>query len=403
MIKKSLLFLSLFSLAGAQSFDEFQQQQEQMQNNDKQDFSRFAKSQEEAFDTYEKEQLKALDSYKKSLQTYWNEPKLSTKKEWLSYSDDKKSRADVNFEKNRIKLETLASSQEEAKKQLKLSLAKVVTVDNKTVQQNDPLEKMLSQVKKPDGIITKQVKNEPILSNVIFDKKPTKATVSEYVNTNIDDTKIKEENSKINGLKLYTVEIALPADTMQKKAQQYEDVVKEFASKEGLNPALVFAVIQTESSFNPRATSYVPAYGLMQIVPSTAGVDAYNYLHSEKKLVTGEYLYDSTNNIEMGNAYLHILYYNYFKDVKDPLSRLFCSIAAYNTGSGNVAWVFNKEKNISEKQKLLATPAAADINALSSDAVYNKLINELKYDEARQYLKNVSNRALAFSKLYSKN
>jgi membrane-bound lytic murein transglycosylase C len=344
-----------------------------------------------------------MENYKKSLLSYWKEPKLSTKKEWLSYSDDKKSRADVNFEKNSIKLETIASSQEEAKRRFKLSLAKVVTVDNKTVQQNDPLEKMLSQVKKPEGVITKQVKNEPILSNVIFDKKPTKAAVSEYVNTNIDDAKIKEENSKVSGLKLYTLEIPLPADTMQKKAQQYEDVVKVFAVKEGLNPALVFAVIQTESSFNPRATSYVPAYGLMQIVPATAGVDAYNYLHSEKKLVSGEYLYDSTNNIEMGSAYLHILYYNYFKDVKDPLSRLFCSIAAYNTGSGNVAWVFNKEKNMSEKQKLLATLAATDINALSSDEVYNKLINELKYDEARQYLKNVSNRALAFSKLYSKN
>lgn len=401
MIKKSLLFLSLFSFAQAETFEEFQHQQTQLQESGKQEFTQFQKSQLDAFDAYKKAQLKVLDDYKKSLGAYWSEPKISTKKEWLSYTPDKKTRSDVNFEKNRITLETIASSPQDAKKQLSIALTKVVTVDNQTVQKTDPLEQILSKIKKPDGTVTKSVKNEPILSNVIFDKTPDKKSVDAYVADNLKDQNIKSEKSKISGEKVYSVVIPLPSDTVQKKSQQYFEAVKVYAQKEQLSPSLVFAIIQTESSFNPRATSYIPAFGLMQIVPSSAGLDAYNYLHNEKKLVSGEYLYDSSNNIEMGSAYFHLLYYNYLSSVKEPLSRLYCAIAAYNTGAGNVAWAFNRNKNLSEKAKYLVTNAAQDINALTPDEVYNRLLSDLKYEEPKLYLKNVSSRAVAFSGLYS--
>lgn len=401
MIKISLLLFGLITSSYTQTFQEYEQQQ--MQNSIQSEFNKFEKSQAQAFTNYQQEQLKALNSYKKSLQGYWSEPKLSTKKEWLSYSLDKKTRSDVDFEKNKITLETIASSKDEAKKQLQLLLSKVVTVDNKTVQATDPLQQILNKVKKPDGVMSKPLTNEPILSNVIFDKTPTKDRVDSYVKSSIDDLKIQEESSKITGEKIYKVEVPLPSNTLQIKAKQYQTEVNQYANKEALPSALIYAIIQTESSFNPRATSYVPAYGLMQIVPVTAGVDAYIYLYNEKKLLSGEYLYESSNNIEIGSAYLHILYYKYFKDIKDPLSRLFCSIAAYNTGAGNVAWAFNKDKPLSEKGKFLVSNAVNDINLLTSDEVYRKLLNDLKYEEPKLYLKNVSNRAMAFSKLSSLN
>ena len=401
MIKKSLLFLCLFSSAQAENFEEYQANQALLQESDKKEFTQFQKAQMDTFAEYQKAQYKALESYKKSLGAYWNEPKLSTKKEWISYTPDKKTRTDVDFQKSKITLETITSSPDEAKKQLEIALAKVVTIDNKTVQKTDPLEQILSKIKKPDGVITKELKNEPILSNVIFDKTPDKKSVDAYVQENVKDKSIKSEKSKVVGDKVYSLEIALPSDTVQKKSQQYYETVKQFAQKEELSPSLVLAIIQTESSFNPRATSYVPAFGLMQIVPSSAGLDAYNYLHHEKKLVCGEYLYDSTNNIEMGSAYFHLLYYNYLSSIKEPLSRLYCAIAAYNTGAGNVAWAFNKNKNITEKAKYLITNAAGDINAMSSDEVYSKLLSDLKYEEPKLYLKNVSSRAVTFSQFYS--
>ena len=66
---------------------------------------------------------------------------------------------------------------------------------------------------------------------------------------------------------------------------------------------LIYAIMESESSFNPMARSNIPAYGLMQIVPRSAGIDAYNFLYKEKKLLSSRYLYNPSNNIKMGTAY----------------------------------------------------------------------------------------------------
>ena len=150
--------------------------------------------------------------------------------------------------------------------------------------------------------------------------------------------------------------------------------------------------MHSESSFNPRARSHIPAYGLMQIVPRSAGIDTYRYLYKKKKLVSGSYLYNSTNNITMGSAYLHILYYRYLRKIKNPDSRLFCTIAAYNTGAGNIAWAFTKTHNINK--------AAPLINKLTPDEVQAKLLKDLKYDEPKHYLKKVSKRMSSYHKVY---
>lgn len=400
MLKKTLLLIALISFAEAETFKEFQQQQKQKESSNQQEFYKYKKSQEDAFDEYKKAQLKAFDDYKKSLGAYWSDPKMSTKKEWLSYTPDKKTRTDVDFEKNTITVQTIATSPEDAKEKLKTALAKVVTIDNKGVQESDPLEKILTKIKKPAGLIDAPVKDEPILSNIIFDNKPTKNSVNKYVEDNVRNTNIMVAASKIEGYHVYSLNIQMPSDSMQKKSKQYYDDVNRYASKESLNVPLVFAIMQTESSFNPRARSYIPAFGLMQIVPNSAGQDAYHYLYNKRRVVSSSYLYNSTNNIMMGSAYLHILYYKYLKDIKNPTSRLYCTIAAYNTGAGNIAWAFNRNKNLSSKQKYSMSYAADDINALSSDEVYNKLLRDLRFDEPKHYLKNVSTRMVAYSKIY---
>ncbi len=386
MIKHSIITLLISSTLLAQSAKEYQQEQIQS-------FKSYKKSQEEGFKSYQREQKEAFNKYKKELGKIWQEPKMSTKKTWVAYSEDKKTRTDVDFSKEVITLQTIATSPEDAKQQLQIALAKVVTIDTKTAQEIDPLEKKLSKIKKPDGVIDAKVKAEPILSTVVFKKPPTKKSVKAYVYQHITDKKIASVNStKVKYSKVYSVKVKMPADTMVKRSKIYYNIIKENAKKQVLPVPLVFAIMHSESNFNPRARSHIPAFGLMQIVPKSAGIDSYNYLYKEKKLVTGTYLYDSTNNITMGTAYLHILYYRYLRKIKNPDSRLYCTIAAYNTGAGNIAYAFTKKYNMNR--------AAPLINKMTPDEVYAKLLKDLRWDEPKHYLKKVSKRMSQYHKIY---
>ena len=401
MLKKIILITSLSALLFGQTAKEFQQQQMQ-------GFKSYKKTQEEGFKEYQKEQMKAFNDYKKEIGAVWEEPKMSTKKTWVAYTKDKKTRTNVDFSKETIVVETIATSPEDAKLKLKLALAKVVTVDTKTVQETDPLEKKLARIKKPDGVVDSKVKAEPILSTVVFNKAPTKKSVRDFVNKNITKEKVKVvKSNKIRHAKIYSISVQLPKNSMIKRSKIYYKEVKKYANKQKLPLPLVFAIMHSESSFNPRAKSNIPAFGLMQIVPKTAGIDSYNYLYKKKRLVTGSYLYDSTNNIKMGTAYLHILYYRYLKKIKNPDSRLYCAIAGYNTGTGNIACAFNsttKRKGVtvcsSKKGDYNINKAAQLINSLTPDQVKEKLLADLRWDEPKHYLKKVSKRMSQYKKVY---
>lgn len=192
---------------------------------------------------------------------------------------------------------------------------------------------------------------------------------------------ISTEIAPIADRKKVVVTIPLRADYLTERARQYAPSVAEEADRRQLPVSLIYAIMETESHFNPRARSHIPAFGLMQLVPKSGGLDAYHYVYGEKKVLGPEYFFQPNQNVELGTAYLDLLDKRYLKDIVNPESRLFCTIAAYNTGAGNVAKAFTGGTNI--------RTAAAAINALSPEAVFEHLVVNLPYAETRNYLKKV--------------
>jgi soluble lytic murein transglycosylase-like protein len=90
-------------------------------------------------------------------------------------------------------------------------------------------------------------------------------------------------------------------------------IVQEAAERHSLDPALVKAVISTESGWNTRAISQKGAVGLMQLIPATA-----------QRFGVGN-PFDPAQNVEGGTMYLKSLLDRYNGDLAK-------SLAAYNAG-----------------------------------------------------------------------
>jgi len=104
----------------------------------------------------------------------------------------------------------------------------------------------------------------------------------------------------------------------QGNPQQYEQLIQASAAKYGVSAALVKAVIQAESGYNPNAVSRAGASGLMQLMPGTA-----------KQLKVAD-AFNPKQNVDGGVRYLKFLLDTFKGDVS-------LALAAYNAGLGKVA------------------------------------------------------------------
>lgn len=389
---KYLLALLLVLPLCAESFDDFLKDDSSSFNQEKASFDKDLKVLNKAFQSYQNIINEEFNAYKKSLGRFWSEPKISTKKQWVEHSADLQKRKIVDFENNTITIEVHAKDLSQARKSIAKELIDTVTKDTKDAFNDDHLtqrvEKRLKNAKKA------AIVRNPILAPSIFTSPPSIKESISYAKKKIQQNPIRKVDSKIPNLNRYAFKVRMPKNSVIKRSRLYIDVAKREAKRFEIPVALVMAVIQTESGFNPMARSHIPAYGLMQIVPRSAGMDVYRHLYGKRKILSPSFLYNANNNIKFGTAYLSILYYKYLKKVKDPQSRLYCAIAGYNTGAGNVARAFTGRTNPNK--------AAPYINRKSPKEVYTHLIRNLKYHEARRYLKTITSRIGVYQKLYGR-
>lgn len=106
---------------------------------------------------------------------------------------------------------------------------------------------------------------------------------------------------------------------------RYEAIITAHAANYDLEPALLAAVVYTESKFDPEARSVAGAVGLMQLLPETAQGIA---VRTGGDGFTVDDLLDPEINVRYGSWYLRSLLRRYHD--------LPTALAAYHAGPGNV-------------------------------------------------------------------
>jgi membrane-bound lytic murein transglycosylase C len=302
------------------------------------------------------------------------EVKLPSRVQYIKYTQNYMSRAVVDFDKGEVTVETL----DDKDPNTSLKNAIVTTL----LTPNDPRAVDLFS----DNAITLTSDKEPYLLGLVLDqnKKPiaspaeAEGFADHLLKTNIATREVELDSGK---KKAQYVKFAMVPNFQNKQAEKYSHLVTKFAEQYKVSPSLVYAVIRTESNFNPFAVSSAPAYGLMQLVPGSGGREAYRRAKGQDETPSKQYLFDAENNIELGTAYLNVLTYNQLEPVANAVSREYCVISAYNTGPSNVLRTFSKDR----------VAAVNAINSLSPSAVYQKLRTGLPYEETRHYLYKVVN------------
>ncbi len=336
--------------------------------------NRFARNLAELPGQFEKDTaaLDALiDSFSGNIEKRWgkSEVKFAGKSNYVKYIDNYMSRSEVNFDKGLITIETVSPT--DPKDHLKNAIITTLLTPD------DPAQVDLFSSKDI------RLEGQPFLYRQVVDQDRQPIQWSWRANRFADylianKIKVKDVDFK----KAYYVEIPMVAEQLEIRSYKYADIVRRASKKYDIPEDLIYAIIKTESSFNPYAVSWANAYGLMQVVPKTAGRDVFKLVKKRSGEPTPKYLFNPENNIDTGTAYFYILKNRYLRDVNHPTSLEYSMISAYNGGTGGVLNTFNRK----DRKR-----AMRDLNSLQPNQVYWALTKKHPNAEARRYLEKVTN------------
>ncbi|OSM07162.1 transglycosylase SLT domain-containing protein [Magnetofaba australis] len=350
-----------------------------------------------AFDLLERQTRAAFAQAQSDAESIWQAPiapvELPGSSHWVGYDAAQQGRVTVDYAQETVLIEKRisATTPQQAREEMQQFANKLADQTPAQTGQMDPVRKRLEIT--PDSASEQQIAQMGVgsIAQVVGDgdaRKTADAVAKELAYAPIPQLppKRRPQTSKADIAPrkrppVMAVRVALSPRLKKVSAQVMTPHAKQFAKRYKLPPSLILGVTQTESDFNPRAVSPIPAYGLMQLVPTSGGADAYAFVHGVEQRPSKDLLFQPVANTELGAGYLHLLHYRYLRFITNPLSRRYCAIAGYNTGAGNVARAFGHRNNI--------RAAARVINALTPEQVLARLIRDLPYAETQRYVQKV--------------
>ncbi|MEZ9191688.1 transglycosylase SLT domain-containing protein [Vibrio sp. 10N.286.52.F8] len=407
---------------------------------DSQEFEQWYQTQQQEFEQWYKEQLSAfnqwqidnfdlLDNEVHQQLNQWGEAQFESGKTVVLFDSDQETKLVVDLESNHLSLSHLSNdkNEQEDMTQLRermhdmlvanqellndLGMVELPEIDSSNIHSRSPqidadqqtaleaqiraqTERQLIEMSRYSDALS-QV--EPSARMSTFTQQQ-QAALKANEQRRLEAVQVQASQANVEfqrvSNRVYDFEASLPTNSVAARAERYQPLIRVESQKQNADEALLMAITHTESHFNPKAKSPVPAYGLMQVVPQTAGHDVNRLVRKIDKPMNPNELYDVRTNIETGTAYIQILDRRYLRQVTDPKSRLWCVIAAYNTGSGNVARAFGHRT---------MAGAAPVINKMTSEQVYQHLIQHLPYEETRNYLPKVRNKMRGYAQQNNQN
>lgn len=301
---------------------------------------------------------------------------LPTRTRYVKYTEDYKNRVVVDYDAGSILIEHL----DEEGVQEKLRNAAVVAL----LTPDDPGAVDLFSAKEVP------LTGTPYLQELVVDENgvvlKSREDIDRYTAWLVGN-RLQNRMIDANGVSkmVFYVQMSMVNAHVDKRAVMYAETVRRHAEGTQVSRSLIYAVIKTESAFNPFAVSSAPAYGMMQLVPSSGGREAYRKAKGQDVMPSKEYLFDADNNIELGSTYLSVLLNDSpLREIRNAVAREYCAIAAYNTGPSNVFRAFSKLSGKARQEEALDR-----INAMKPDEVYDTLRTKLPYEETRGYVAKV--------------
>ena len=370
------------------------------------DVGKWKQERDAELDAYQErveKERKEWKEYVNKVRGQWGEYTDSTPKAWAEYSNDLKALSVVDFDNNYIEIATIVDIANRAKSeaQIQKRFEEMLAAKEEGTKQN-LLAGQIRYEQKANFVKPKKKKNDwkkPIKPK---DKKVYKAVTKKNQKKFVKETVKKKLKKEViigddgRARTKYTVTLEMVPNSIRVRAEKYMDLIQKYSKKYDLDPALVMALIHTESAFNPKAFSRRPdgtpmACGLMQIIPSQAGRDAHKALFGKDKIVKPEYLFNPEQNLAMGTWYVRWLT-KWWKRIEKKkygkasgkVKNEYFTISSYNQGMGTILNKAYKPRKLNEK---------------SDSETYSILTTDRAIpEEGRHYLERVNKRI----KLYQK-